>query len=191
MKVVGIDPGLQGAIAVLDGASLVVYDVPIIDVVTNGKTRHRISPLSLREMFSLIGKAHCVFIESVCSFATDGHVGAFSFGEAYGRLCQVALNISDDVTVVTPKAWRHALGIPKSEKGDKIYVLSAATEYFPQHVHYWEGKRGNGPLSIRSGRAEAALIARYGETQKLRGANVNEIRSKAPRIRNTKEKVGI
>lgn len=78
--IIGIDPGLQGAVAILSDADLVsVHDMPTKKV---GKKK-KIDGSALKE---LIKDADHVCLEDVGSRPGQGIVSAFTFGEGFGLI---------------------------------------------------------------------------------------------------------
>ena len=42
---IGVDPGMSGALAILEGERLIqIIDMPVVEVEINGKLKRRISP---------------------------------------------------------------------------------------------------------------------------------------------------
>lgn len=154
MLICGIDPGLYGAIALLDPATggLEVHDIPILNVGTRGSRKMVIDEVSLATLFDNrseeIGE---VWIEQVGPRPGEGVVGAFSFGRTYGLIRGVLAANFLRVNAVMPSVWKKAMGV----KGDKDHSRLRASQEMPRHAHLW-------PLKKHDGRAEAGLIARYG-----------------------------
>lgn len=165
--VIGVDPGNHGALAFHDGHTLLVNDVPLLTVVKSGKARKTIDPHTLSDIiraFSSYG-ADISYIEMVGGMPHDGAVQAFAFGRAYGTIIGTLAALGISHVEVPTARWRNAVGVKKTESGDKAPCFARASEIFPEHTYLWEERRGNGDEKIRSGRAEAALIAYYGYSQ--------------------------
>jgi len=160
---VGIDPGLYGALAVIDDSQpddVLIFDIPTLDVGvgrTMAGTKKRkvvVDEVALARIFDAIAKvgaAH-VTIEHVGVRPGEGAVGAFSFGRAVGLLLGMAHAHFMPISHVRPQEWRKAMGV----KGDKDQSRLAAKGLFPKWSDLFELKK-------HDGRAEAALIAKYGE----------------------------
>lgn len=156
MRILGIDPGVYGAIALLDGAALTVLDVPSVKATRSRSAVDRYELARMIDALASSGRIDHAFIEGVSSRPTDGHVGAFMFGRAYEALCMAVAAHFIPITEPTPAKWRNGLGIPRAEKpGDKTFVVARADTLFPTHAHQWRAK-------CHADRAEAALIAEYG-----------------------------
>lgn len=162
MIVVGIDPGITGAVAVMDGANVVrVYDTPIA-LVNNKKVY---DPLRMLEILQLAGKA-TVYIELVHGgiFAnrlgpggkpmTMGAVSAFNFGKGYGLWLGLIAALSLPHVQVAPATWKkHLLADMPKGKGASLEV---AKRLYPEKALTVLTRQKD------EGRAEAMLIATYG-----------------------------
>lgn len=159
MKFIGIDPGLYGAIALLDDETdaLTVWDVPTFNVGSSkaGKAARKtvIDEVALANIFDEIAKAGAsrVWLEKVGSRPGEGHVGAFSFGRTYGLLRGLCVAHFWIIADVTPAHWKASHKVT----GDKDQSRMRASQIMPAHAHNW-------PLKKHDGRAEAALIAKFG-----------------------------
>lgn len=159
---VGIDPGASGAIAfVADGQLVDVIDMPTDEVKVSGGVRNRVSPARLAKVMEGARGCH-VYIELVGAMpvrrdgrATQGTASAFTFGKAAGLVEMAAAVYGSGYTLVTPAEWKRVLRVP----ADKDGAARRAAQLFPASVALFYGPRG-GALD---GRAEAALIALFGE----------------------------
>jgi crossover junction endodeoxyribonuclease RuvC len=158
LKVLGIDPGLSGALALLDPktSEVEVWDFPTFVV---GKTGRRvIDEVQLANIIDGIAGTGCAFeawLEQVGPRPGEGAVGAFSFGRSYGLIRGVLAAHFAPVNDVTPQAWKAALKV----KGDKDESRRRASQLLPRAAWNW-------PLKKHDGRAEAALIALFGASKK-------------------------
>lgn len=155
--VVGVDPGVSGALAFYDLRLKRldhVMDMPTrIEKTLKGKTRTRVDPVALAltlDTFQsrLIGAV----VEYVAASPRDGVVGAFSFGFSTGLIHGVFSSMMIDVQMARPSVWKplYGLGIDKDESR-----LLAST-LFPTENYFFSRKKDHG-------RAEAALLAKFGE----------------------------
>jgi Holliday junction resolvasome RuvABC endonuclease subunit len=147
----GIDPGLTGALAFLNttDATLSIYDMPTVKVITGDSTRTRMEPEKLSFIFGF-EKPDAVLIEKVHSTPNDGHVGAFTFGKATGLVIGVMCGMAIPWSETTPGKWKKDMRVP----ADKDKAVTVATRLFPACKRFWTRKMDHG-------RAEAALIALY------------------------------
>lgn len=155
--ILGIDPGLTGAIALyMPGQDrLFVGDVPLFELKRNGKLRREVDVHNLANMLADCAQHKpVVWIEHVSAMPGEGAVGAFTFGKTVGLLTGICVGLQLVIERVTPSVWKRAMGVP----ADKDAARARASQLLPQHSSCW-------PLKKHDGRAESALIALYGAQQ--------------------------
>jgi len=148
--VLGLDPGRQGAVALLDATKheLVVHDLPMTRD-TRGKQKWHVDVDRLSFLVKGLAPDIC-YIEEVHASPQMGVTSAFSFGENFGS-CMGALAAAGVVIVKTrPEIWKPRLEVP----AHKPSAISRASELFPRCTSLWQ--------RTKDGRAEAAMIALYG-----------------------------
>jgi len=152
---VGIDPGLNGAIAFLDpdACEIRILDMPVNEFVAGKKNKSEIDPYGIAGAFRDQGIAH-VYIEEVFSSPQMGVVSAFNFGEGKGMVRGVIAALGIPMTQVKPQKWKKDLRVPADKKG----AVKRAVELIPDAAPKFKGPRGG----LYDGRAEAAMIALYG-----------------------------
>ena len=151
--IIGVDPGLHGAIAYFEPATgkLHVDDMPVSKS-TTGK-----SEVDLRELGRLLAPVHgepgprMAVLEKVAARPSDGVAGAFSFGMGYGGLRMAVIGHGYEDRYVTPNAWKKHFRL----NADKGVSRAYASTRFPHHAELFRRVKDDG-------RAEAALIALYG-----------------------------
>jgi crossover junction endodeoxyribonuclease RuvC len=154
--VAGIDPGLSGALALLDapsGAVLDVADMPTLALSRGGKNKRELDAHALARLIGDRRPDHAV-VELVGTMPGQGVSSVFAFGRAYGILLGVLAARGVPYTLVAPVAWKRALGVPAAKDGAR----ARASQLMPSAAHHW-------PLVKHDGRAEAALIAYFGVRQ--------------------------
>ena len=149
----GIDPGLSGAIAFDCGGSWEIYDMPVVQGRT-GKNQIAISTLAAILRDYEISHA---FIEDVHAMPKQGVSSSFNFGFGCGVIQGVVSTLKIPYTVVTPQKWKKAMGVT----ADKDSSRARAMQLFPEAGPRFARKKDDG-------RAEAALIVRYGMIHVLR-----------------------
>lgn len=147
----GIDPGLRGAVAVLDlkKNELHVWDTPTYAVKVNGKERKRCDEHAYLDALTAF-PLDVAMIEKVQSTPNDGHVGAFTFGKVTGVAIGLCIGAGIELEEVTPAKWKMMMNVP----ADKDMARQRASMLFPRCVDMWRRQ-------MDDGRAEAALIALY------------------------------
>jgi len=160
MKLIGIDPGVRGALATLDPVvgTLDVIDMPTLNLT---KERRSLDPFELANYFDQFSdeKVMC-FIEMSWPRQEDGSASAFTFGMNYGIALMGAAANFIRIEKVSPQKWKRAMGIPAGAGKDGS--RGRASQLMPRHAHFW-------PLKKHDGRAEAALIACWGAWQIEKG----------------------
>lgn len=165
MNVLGCDPGLSGAFALYgDSGLLRVVDMPTYEAKAGKLNRERPfldRPAIVRLLWNmhLLDDATTLIVELVGGIPGQAAHGAFTFGHGAGGITYAAHAIGYQIEEVPPGRWKGALKV----SSDKRKAIDRATELMPAHVNLWAPVRGNGSLEQRSGRAEAALIAHYGQ----------------------------
>lgn len=150
--ILGIDPGLHGAVAWMlpSGEVLDAADLPILD---EGPRRKSIDAARLAAMLRRhrIGRA---VIEAVHARPTDAKTAAFTFGRNYGALEAVVLAAGISLERVQPIAWRRLAGLPAGAPKDAS--IAAALRLCPS----------SRPYLTRHDRADAVLIGLWGARSK-------------------------
>ena len=153
--VIAIDPGLTGAIVLLDGADLLVQDMPT-------ESRGKKSVVDLEALWAVVDawnplrrRMHAV-IENVAAMPKQGLASACNFGKTIGA-CEMALVAAGcDLVRVTPPIWKFGVGLNADPKADtkarKNASRQRAIELFPNYAHLFARVKDDG-------RAEAALMA--------------------------------
>lgn len=151
--ILGIDPGLSGALALYDPdeESLEIFDIPTLQM----KTKRVLDEYALARIIdNWSARIGSVWLEQVGVRPGEGAVGAFTFGRGYGALRGICAANFLTIHDVTPQVWKAALRV----KGDKDESRQRASALLPRQAHQW-------PLKKHDGRAEAALIAIHGARQ--------------------------
>lgn len=152
---IGIDPGLSGALALLiNGAAIRVDDMPTVSENRSRTVAPAILADLLREMLKAApaGGRAMVFIERVASMPGQGVASSFVFGKAAGVAEGVVGALGLPYRLVTPGVWKrraNLLGKPKDAS------RALALTLYPEMSLALARKKDNG-------RAEALLIARFG-----------------------------
>jgi crossover junction endodeoxyribonuclease RuvC len=149
--VIGIDPGISGAIAVFeDGVLHRLIDMPTLEL-DSGKTKKRhISAAGLATILNVfISDADChVVTEKVTARPGQGVTSMFNFGRSAGIIEGVVAALQIPNTYVTPAAWTKAV----SRAAGKDASRMRAMELFPSKADLFKRAKDDG-------RADAALIA--------------------------------
>jgi len=139
MITIGIDPGKNGGIAVIDELGHAYADK---------------MPETLQDLFEHFDSLNLshrgdrrAYIEQVHSSPQMGVKSAFTFGNGFGHIEMALTACGIPFERIRPQAWQKALGC--MTKGDKNVSKRRAQELFPT-------------LKITHSTADALLIAEYG-----------------------------
>jgi crossover junction endodeoxyribonuclease RuvC len=169
MLIGGIDPGLDGALAFLDPATMriaAMIGMPAMKLGKSKGSKREISARTLiveieREIISPGFIVQHVYLERVQSSQQMGVTSAFRFGLGYGVIIGVIAALGWPIEYVTPQKWKKALRVP-AEKDD---ARERACQLLPRDAELWTPRRLVMNALQSSGRADAALIALYGATR--------------------------
>ena len=156
MIILGIDPGLAGALAFLDTNTgiIAVEDMPTVTVMRNRREKREVSPQLVAAM---VVKRHveAAYLEKGNAMAGQGVSSVFSFGRSAGIIEGVLAAFDIPFTLVTPQAWQKAMAVRDGKDGSR----ERAMQLFPASAELFQRKKDDG-------RSDASLIAKYGATQK-------------------------
>lgn len=158
----GIDPGLNGAWALL-GQSGYLVEAGHFPIGADGE----IDAKALADRWHLFHRDVDVVatVERVGSMGASkggrrqGVAGMFNFGRRYGTVLAVLQTMQIHFALVEPRAWKSASGVT----ADKGSSLAAARSLWPDAAPHLLNRKKD------EARAEAALIARYGQRHQLHG----------------------
>ena len=160
MRIIGIDPGLTGAISLLTEHGLQgTWDMPTMQRHAGGTVKNQVDPKALEDIINDITTGHdrnefMVVIEQ--QQAMGGGMGAstvFSLGLTAGIIEAVIAIMHLPHELVPPSVWKKAMNLSAKGKDAKGTARTMAQRFYPTaELH----------LAKHHNRAESALIARYG-----------------------------
>lgn len=144
--ILGIDPGaVSGAWAALfEDGTMTCGDLPVVD--------RNVDPAEMSRLVRALNPVRAV-VEQVGAMPGQGVSSMFSFGRGYGSILGVLGACGIPVTMVTPGKWKRTFGLDS----DKEKSRALAIRTWPLCPSLARKKD--------AGRAEAALIARWGSQQ--------------------------
>lgn len=146
MLILGIDPGLTGALALLGADRQVEFlaDLPII----RDRSLAWCDGGALQSMLldAIRGRPCRAVVERVSAMPKQGVASSFAFGVGFGSILGVLQALHLPLELVTAAAWKRTLGL----SSDKRASLHKARLLFPS------AELG---LAKHDGRAEALLLA--------------------------------
>lgn len=156
----GIDPGLDGGIAILEenGSPTFYAKMPTKKIIEkSGKKKRMIDIAQVAAMIAKLEPEH-VFIEQVSAMPKQGVSSTFTFGMGYGMLLGLCLALDPllRTTLIRPQGWQKMLyaGIEFPESvGPKAKASLRFSQLFPELVQ---------KNVSHDGIIDASLIAEYG-----------------------------
>ena len=171
-KIIGIDPGFSGAIAVIeDGKTLYTFDMPTVEIMVGKKQRQAYDVTALATLLLTLNNCDMAFVEKVApvqaKFGSSSGSSNFHLGYCLGML-QTALECTPiRYELIKPKEWQKHFGIVRPEDDKKWNTKGAAYQVakglFPDAE--LTTTRGR----VLDGRSDALLIAEYGKRKLLGG----------------------
>jgi crossover junction endodeoxyribonuclease RuvC len=150
--VIGIDPGISGAIAVFeDGVLDCVVDMPTLKIASGKTMKSHISAIALVDILDgwSPNEAHVV-TERVHARPGQGVSSMFNFGRSTGIIEGVVAALRMPHTYVTPAAWTKAVGRAAGKDASRMRAM----ELFPTRADLFKRAKDDG-------RADACLIAHW------------------------------
>ncbi len=158
MKIIGIDPGLSGAIAILkDKKVLSLFEMPVM---AEGKKNKK--QLNSAQLVNIIktniekNEDIAVVVEQVNAMPGQGVTSMFNFGQTFGAIKGVCAALQLPIFFVRPSKWKkHFELINSSKDSSRTKVI----EMYPSLSHQLSKKKD-------VNKSDAILIARfYSETR--------------------------
>ena len=152
MRIFGIDPGLSGAIALLENNK--VLDVIELPVMSEGKKNKR--QLNSAQLSNFISKnvenidTTAVIVEQVNAMPGQGVTSMFNFGQTFGAIKGITAALNLPIYFVRPSKWKKHFDLIKSSKDAS---RTKAIEIYPSLAEKLSKKDVN--------KSDAILIARY------------------------------
>jgi crossover junction endodeoxyribonuclease RuvC len=162
--IIGIDPGLNGAVGVIDErldprCRAKVFDTPTMTV--SGEKDKRV--YNKAPMASLltpyVGQDVLVVLESVHSMPKQGVASSFSFGRGLGMWEGIIAALALPLEMPSPQRWKKEMLADQGKSKDAARYK--AVQLFPEIADQFK-------LVKHDGRAEALLMAVYGQRLRKR-----------------------
>ena len=118
MRIFGIDPGLSGAIAVLENE--VVLDIIDLPVMAEGKKNKRqLNSAQLSQYMSKnVENIHktSVVVEQVNAMPGQGVTSMFNFGQTFGAIKGISATLKLPIYFIRPSKWKKHFDLINSSK---------------------------------------------------------------------------
>ena len=153
MIIIGIDPGISGAISILENKKILeVYDTPtMIDGKKNKKQINSAQVTNIIKERLKDGKEVLVVVEHVNAMPGQGVTSMFNFGQSFGVIKGICAALGLPIYFVRPSKWKKHFNLIKTNKdASRTKVIEA----YPEISSKLHRKKD-------SNRADAILIALY------------------------------
>jgi len=162
MKIIGIDPGLSGAIAILENNRVLkIFDMPVMS--EGKKNKRQLNSAQLVKLLSdyISDKDEVsVVVEQVNAMPGQGVTSMFNFGQTFGAIKGICAALELPIFFVRPSKWKkHFELINSSKDASRTKVI----EMYPTLSDELSKKKD-------VNKSDAILIARfYSETRLYEG----------------------
>ena len=153
MRIIGIDPGLSGAIAILENNKVVgIYDMPVM---AEGKKNKR--QLNSAQLVNIIKdntnikEEIAVVVEQVNAMPGQGVTSMFNFGQTFGAIKGVCAALNLSIFFVRPSKWKKYFELLNSSKDSS---RTKVIEMYPSLSSQLSKKKD-------VNKSDAILIARF------------------------------
>ena len=153
MIIIGIDPGVSGAISILENKKIIeVFDMPtMIDGKKNKKQVNGAQVTNIIKERLNGDKDIIVVVEHVNAMPGQGVTSMFNFGQSFGVIKGICSALGIPIYFVRPTKWKKYFNLIKTNKdASRTKVIEA----YPEVSSKLSRKKD-------SNKADAILIARY------------------------------
>ena len=153
MIIIGIDPGVSGAISILENKKVIeIFDMPtMIDGKKNKKQVNGSQVTNIIKNNIIENKEVVVVVEHVNAMPGQGVTSMFNFGQSFGVIKGICSALRLPIYFVRPTKWKKYFNLIKTNKdASRTKVI----EVYPDISSKLSRKKD-------SNRADAILIARY------------------------------
>ena len=163
MRILGIDPGLSGAIAILEDKKVVgIFEMPVM---AEGKKNKR--QLNSAQLVNIIKEnignndETAVVVEQVNAMPGQGVTSMFNFGQTFGAIKGVCAALELPIFFVRPSKWKKHFELINSSKDSS---RTKAIEMYPYLSNQLSKKKD-------VNKSDAILIARFYNDTRLNNDN--------------------
>ena len=153
MIIIGVDPGISGAISVVENKKILeVYDTPTM--IDGKKNKRQINSAQVTNIIKERlnnDKEVVVVVEQVNAMPGQGVTSMFNFGQSFGVIKGICAALGLPIHFVRPTKWKKHFNLIKTNKdASRTKVI----EVYPEISEKLKRKKD-------SNRADAILIALY------------------------------
>ena len=153
MIIIGIDPGLSGAIAILENNKVLnIFDIPVMSEGKKNKRQLNSALLAslLRENITKNDEV-AVVVEQVNAMPGQGVTSMFNFGQTFGAIKGICATLDLPIFFVRPSKWKKHFELINSSKDSS---RTKAIEMYPSISDQLSKKKD-------VNKSDAILIARF------------------------------
>ena len=153
MKILGIDPGLSGAIAILEKKKVLnLFDMPVMaEGKKNKKQLNSAQLVNIIRENSIGEEEIVVVVEQVNAMPGQGVTSMFNFGQTFGAIKGVCAALNLPIFFVRPSKWKKYFELINSSKDSS---RTKVIEMYPSLSSQLSKKKD-------VNKSDAILIARY------------------------------
>ena len=163
MKIIGIDPGLSGAIAILENNRVLnIFEIPVMS--EGKKNKRQLNSAQLVKLFrDNISKNEevAVVVEQVNAMPGQGVTSMFNFGQTFGAIKGICASLGLPIFFVRPSKWKKHFELINSSKDSS---RTKAIEMYPSLSNDLAKKKD-------VNKSDAILIARFFSETRLNDGN--------------------
>ena len=163
MKILGIDPGLSGAIAILEKKKVLnLFDMPVMaEGKKNKKQLNSAQLVNIIRENSIGDEEIAVVVEQVNAMPGQGVTSMFNFGQTFGAIKGVCAALNLPIFFVRPSKWKKYFELINSSKDSS---RTKVIEMYPSLSSQLAKKKD-------VNKSDAILIARYYYDTRLKDTN--------------------
>ena len=153
MKIIGIDPGLSGAIAILENNKVLnIFDIPVMSEGKKNKKQLNSALLVSLLKENINNKEEvAVVVEQVNAMPGQGVTSMFNFGQTFGAIKGICAALDLPIFFVRPSKWKKYFELINSSKDSS---RTKAIEMYPKLSNQLSKKKD-------VNKSDAILIAKY------------------------------
>ena len=163
MKIVGIDPGLSGAVAILENNKVLnIFNIPVMS--EGKKNKRQLNSALLVNLLKeniIPNEEVAVVVEQVNAMPGQGVTSMFNFGQTFGAIKGICAALELPIFFVRPSKWKKHFELINSSKDSS---RTKTIEMYPNLSKDLAKKKD-------VNKSDAILIARYFSETRLTEEN--------------------
>lgn len=158
---VGVDNGLAGGIAVIQGRK--ILELTVMPTIVGSNDRNEYDILAIIKILEKHRKDSTMIIEKAHAMPKLGTVQAFSFGKLYGIMLGLACALKIPYNIVHSRTWQKEMFRDISSDNTKQASVIIAKQLYPEQS-FLASERSK---KAHHGLSDSLLIATYGQRHNL------------------------